>query len=139
MQKDLSQIGEIQSFASIPEGKYTCQISEVRPGATRDGSERWAVRLEVAVGEYAGRTAGWDGLVWSERGLPRVKYVLDRLGFDTNGWVSLEPEDLVGRCVQATFVPEERDDPVSGRRVQCLRVPYAGYQRAMELEDEAPF
>ena len=47
-------------------------IEEVRPGATREGSPRWACRLEVAEGEYAGRTAAWDSLVFSERGLPRV-------------------------------------------------------------------
>jgi hypothetical protein len=125
---DFEQVAELQDYASIPEGDYQCEITEVRTGATRDGSERWALRLQVLEGDYAGRTAAWDGLVWSERGLPRVKYVLTRLGFDTSGRVSLEPEDLVGRRVEAHLVLEEREDPRTGHTIKRLVVPYAGYE-----------
>src|SRR5687768_18547364 len=94
---DFGNVADPESYVSVPAGVYRVRIAEVRVGSTRDGAERWALRLEVAEGEYAGRTAAWDGLVWNDRGLPRVKYVLARLGFDTGGRIALDSEDLRGR------------------------------------------
>ena len=54
---------EVTDFQSIPVGEYTVRVGEVRVGVTRDGSERWGMRLIVSEGDYAGRTAAWDGLV----------------------------------------------------------------------------
>ena len=133
---DFDEVTENKDYASIPEGCYRCKIGEVRVGMTRNGHERWAYRLEVANGEYAGRTAGWDGLVFSERGLPRVKYVLSRLGFDTTGRVSLEPNDIQGRHIEARLIAELWEDPVSGKSITRLTVPYEGYERV--TTDESP-
>ncbi|MCC7013331.1 MAG: hypothetical protein IT454_12270 [Planctomycetes bacterium] len=127
MQFDFSQIHDIDSYVSIPEGSYVCRVAEVREGLARDGSPRWSLRLEVSRGEYAGRTAGWDSLTWSDRGIRRVKHVLESLGIDVRGPVEIVPADLLGREAQAVFQAEEREDPLSGRRVMRLRVPYAGF------------
>jgi hypothetical protein len=124
---DFSSVDDVQSFASIPAGSYPCRIAEVREGLTRDGSVRWAIRLEVAEGEYAGRTAGWDGLTWSERGIVRVKRVLELLGFDVRGEVEVTTADLEGRMIRARFEHEDWEDPSTGRRTERLSVPYAGY------------
>lgn len=129
MHYDFSQVQDIQSFMSIPEGVYDCRIAEVREGLARDGSVRWSFRLEVLRGEYAGRTAGWDALTWSERGISRVKRTLAILGLDVRGEVELEPEDLVGLAARTTFESEEREDPQTGVRIVRLRVPYAGYAK----------
>jgi hypothetical protein len=127
MHFDFSQIQDFESYVSVPEGTYLCRIAEVREGLARDGSVRWGFRLEVAEGEYAGRTAAWDALTWSDRGIQRVKRVLSTLGIDTSGTVELEASDLIGLRAFATLEPEEREDPVTGRRQARLRVPYAGY------------
>ncbi len=124
---DFSTVDDVHSFASVPAGSYPCRVAEVREGHTRDGSVRWAMRLEVAEGEYAGRTAGWDGLVWSDRCIVRVKRVLELLGFDVQGEIELAPTDLEGRIVRARFEREDWEDPVTGRRTERLAVPYAGY------------
>ena len=137
MNVDFSSIEDVESFLSIPEGSYLCRIAEVREALTRDGSPRWALRLEVADGDFAGRTAAWDGLVWSERGLPRVKSILAYLGFNVSGSLDVAPQDLVGRRIQAQFHTEEREDPLSGRRIVRLRVPYMGYAPADQ--DPSPF
>lgn len=137
MRYDFSSVEDIESFVSIPEGRYLCRVAEVREGLSRDGSARWNMRLEVAEGDYAGRTAGWDGLTWSERGLPRVKRFLEVLGLDTRGVVDVESSDLVGRQVVAVFLEEEREDPLSGRRTLRLRVPYSGYSPAEGALGEA--
>lgn len=127
MQFDFSQLEDGESFISVPEGTYLCRVAEVREGLARDGSARWGYRLEVAEGEYAGRTAAWDAITWSDRGIHRVKRVLSALGVDTSGPVEIEAADLVGLRAFATLEPEEREDPVTGRRQIRLRVPYAGY------------
>jgi len=127
MHYDFSQVEDTQSFVSIPEGTYECRIAEVREGLSRDGSVRWSFRLEVLRGEYAGRTAGWDALTWSERGIARVKRTLACFGLDVSGEIDLESSDLVGLGARASFEFEEREDPQTGRRVVRLRVPYAGY------------
>lgn len=128
MKIDFSSIEDLESYVSVPDGTYACRIAEVREGVTRDGSARWAVRLEVAEGDHAGRTAAWDNLVWSERGLPRVKQVLAALGFDVSGTLELHPRDLTGLQARVQFVTEEREDPLSGKKVTRLRVPYSGYE-----------
>jgi len=127
MQIDFSEVEDEQSFVSVPEGVYVCRIAEVREGTTREGHPRWAIRLDVADGDYAGRFGAWDGLSWTPRALPRVKQVLATLGFDVSGTLDLEPGDLLGRRIRAELITEEREDPVSGRRVLRLRVPYDGY------------
>jgi len=141
MQIDFSTVEDVESFVSIPVGTYVCRVAEVREAQTREGSPRWGLRLEVAEGEYAGRTAAWDGLVWSERGLPRVKTILGRLGFDVSGHLEIESSELVGRQAIVQLELEEREDPLSGRRVSRLRVPYMGYETVSgEAEDEpSPF
>ena len=127
MKLDLSKVDDAESFVSIPEGTYLCRVADVRPMETREGSPRWGLRLEVVEGDYAGRTAAWDGLIFSERGLPRVKQVLDRMGFDVRGPLDIEPRDLMDVRVRVQFVTEEREDPLTGKRTVRLRVPYSGY------------
>jgi hypothetical protein len=141
MQYDFSTVANMVSYASVPEGRYLCRVEEVREGVARDGSPRWSLRLEVAEGDHAGRTAAWDSITWSERGIHRVKLVLDSLGVETEGVVEIAPDDLVDlrACVQV--VPEEREDPLSGRRELRNRVPYDGYvpaERWREMSAEGP-
>ena len=127
MRFDFSSVGDIDSFVSVPAGVYACRVAEARSGQSKDGSERWSFRLEVDEGEYAGRTAGWDSITWSERGIHRVKSFLKALGVDVSGRVELAVADLVGLRMRATFELEEREDPLTGRHLLRLRVPYAGY------------
>lgn len=136
MQVDFTDVEDAESYVSVPEGVYRCRVAEVREGVTREGHPRWALRLEVADGDYAGRTAAWDSLVWSPRGLPRVKAVLARMGFDVSGRLRIEPDELVGRGVRAELRIEEREDPVSGQRISRLRVPYMGYAALEEADGE---
>jgi len=134
MRFDFSRVDDIESFVSVPEGTYVCRVADVREGLSRDGSIRWSLRLEVAEGEYAGRTAGWDGLTWSDRGIHRVKRVLQVLGLDVSGELELQPADLIGLRVRAVFEAEEREDDKTGVRTLRLRVPYLGYSAAEPAE-----
>lgn len=127
MHYDFSTVQDIESFASIPEGIRLCRVAEIREGHSRDGSIQWNFRLEAADGEHAGRTAAWDSLTWSERGVHRVKHVLDAFGFDVRGEIEVDAEELIGRFARVELILEEREDPLRNRRVVRLRVPYLGY------------
>jgi len=135
---DFSQIEDVDSFVTVPEGRYLCRVGEVREGETKAGDLRWALRLEVADGELAGRTAAWDGLVWSPRGLPRVKHVLHSLGFDTSGAVDIDAAQLLGCQAFVDFFIEEWTDPNTSRRTERLAVPFLGYEPAPRGSD-SPF
>lgn len=128
MQFDFSEVEDVETFISVPEGEHLCQVVEVREGEARDGSPRWSLRLEVVAGDCAGRTAGWDSLTWSHRGVNRVKHVLEALGFIAQGQLEIKSDELLGRRARVLFQEEEWEDPVSGRRQRRLRVPFIGYQ-----------
>lgn len=127
MQIDFSTVDDADSFITVPEGTYLCRIGEVREATTREGGAMWGLRWEVADGDHAGRTAVWDNLIWSDRGLPRVKRVLALLGFDVSGPLDIDAHDLMGRRAHVEVAFEEREDPLSGKRVTRARVPYRGY------------
>lgn len=134
MQIDFSKVEDVESFVSVPEGTYLCRISEVRAGTTRDGDPRWSFRLTVDQGEHAGRTAAWDGISLSERGMKRTKHVLSKLGFETAGVVDVDLDDLVDRRAWVRVDFEEREDPISGTRQVRPRVPFLGYR---SLDEDA--
>jgi hypothetical protein len=128
MKFDFTNVDDVQSFVSVPPGRHVCRVTEVRPGVARDGSTRWTFRLEVVGGVHHGRTAAWDSLTWSDRGVARVRHVLKGLGVSTQGVVEIEPQDLVGRRAEVQVQLEERENPQTGRREMRTRVPYAGYE-----------
>lgn len=127
MRFDFSSVDDIDSYVFVPEGEHDCRVADVREGTSRDGSVRWSFRLEVLGGDWAGRTAAWDSLTWSERGVYRVKKVLEAFGLDVRGELEIEPQDLLNLQARVRVVPEEREDPVTGRRQVRMRVPYLGY------------
>ena len=125
MQRDFSKVED--NFVSVPAGTYVCRVADVRPGRARDGSARWSLRLEVVGGDWSGKTAAWDSITWSERGVFRVKRVLESLGFDVSGTLDVEPEELVDRKARVQVALEEWEDPISGRRQVRTTVPFLGY------------
>jgi len=123
--------GETVDLTSVPPGTYLVQVAEVRPGFTRNGDERWGLRLVVAEGEFVGRLAAWDGLVFSTRGNARVRQIFEAMGLPASGKVSVQPTDLVGRQVFVEVRPSEYTPP-GGERVKRNEVPYAGYRRVAD-------
>lgn len=130
MQIDFTEIADVDDLRAIPPGEYLCQVAEVRESQSPAGHIRWGLRWEVMQGEWQGRTACWDSLHWSERGLPRVKFVLKTLGCLGDGRADLQPKELEAKCALVTVIHEERDDPVSGIRRISNKVPFAGYAAA---------
>ncbi|MEO0481413.1 MAG: hypothetical protein AAF196_18235 [Planctomycetota bacterium] len=126
----------VQDFITIPAGTYLCEIAEVRPGTTRNGDERWGLRLVVCEGDFVGRQAAWDGLSFSDRGRARVRRVLQAFGLPSSGRVDLEPDDLRGLRALVEVLPQESRDPVTGDLVRRNEVPYDGYRPVVDENGE---
>ena len=129
-------MAEEQDCITVPEGTYVVQLAEVRPGPTRTGDERWGLRLVVDEGEFTGTQAAWDGLSFSERGLPRLQRVLHAFGLPSEGEVDLKPEDLVHRRALAQIRPSEYLSPL-GTRIRRNEVPYDGYRPLLQAQGGA--
>ncbi|MCA9001407.1 MAG: hypothetical protein KDB61_05760 [Planctomycetes bacterium] len=138
MRQNFADIDETHSLITIPPGRYPCIVVDTRMHVARDGSPRWGVHWKVLSGILAGKTAAWDNLTWSERGLPRVKQVLHMLGFDVSGVVELEPQDLLGRKAMVQVEKEVYEDELTGQRIERLSVPYNGYAPYEEGADRVP-
>ncbi len=135
---DLTHVKTFEDLRSVPPGEYLCRVAEIRSSTSPAGHVRWGLRWEVAQGEWQGRTACWDSLHFSERGLPRAKYVLALLGFRVDGELELAPEDLTGRLALVRVEPEEREEPQSGFRRLVNRVPFTGYAPAPGGPEPSP-
>lgn len=129
MRIDWSVVDEAEDVRTVPVGAYDVRIAEVREGQTRDGSARWGLRLEVVQGDFAGKLAAWDSLIWSERGKPRAKRVLTALGLPVEGEVDLEPGALQGRRGRVEVIVEEYER-ANGILARRMAVPYNGWAPA---------
>jgi hypothetical protein len=135
MDIDFDETDRVNDFITVPAGTYLCRVAEVRPGLSRAGDERWSIRLVVAEGQYVGKQAAWDSVVFSNRGRGRARIVFQALGLPAKGRVQVQPSDLEGRQAFVEVRPAEYANP-SGEVVRRNEVPYDGY-RACETGADA--
>jgi hypothetical protein len=136
MEIDFDARDRRSDYVTVPAGTYVCRITEIRPGSTRAGDERWSLRLVVAEGQHVGKQAAWDSLVFSTRGRARARMVLQALGLPASGKVQIEPGDLEGRSALVEIRPAEYQSP-SGEVVRRNEVPYDGF-RPLPVRDDDP-
>lgn len=122
---DFSQIKDEQGRSLLPDGTYLCRVLDVVPEQTKAGDECWRLDLEVIEGDYAKRRI-FDRLVFSEKALPRVKFICSRLGLDTSGEVDLRLEHLLDRIACVTVFTEEIVSN-DGLKKKVNKVPWDGY------------
>lgn len=137
MEIDFDAVDNNLDYVTVPAGTYLCRVGEVRPGTTRGGDERWAVRLVVAEGEFTGRQAAWDSLVFSTRGRARARKIFSALGLPSKGKVTVQPEDLEGMQAFVEVRPVKFTHP-GGETVRRNEVPYDGYSPVEEGAQENP-
>ena len=130
MNLDFESSKTVSNFISVPAGTYLCRVGQVRPGTTRNGDERWSISLVIAEGQFAGKQAAWDNLVFSPRGLARVRLVFQAFWLPSSGKVAVEPSDLEG-CTAFVEVRPAEYTAAGGPVIRRNEVPYAGY-RAVE-------
>ncbi len=131
MDLDFDDREQVTDYISIPAGTYLCRITDVRERVTRNDDALWALKLVVAEGEFTGRDAAWDNLVFSSRGLNRVKTVFQALELPSDGKIQIDPSDMVGKEVFVTVRPAEYLS-AEGSMIRRNEVPYDGYQAVAE-------
>lgn len=134
MKLDFENSDPITDFTTVPAGAYLCRIAEVRDRKSRAGDTMWSIRLVVTEGEFTGRMAAWDNLVFSNRGLNRVKSILAALGLPSAGTVDLNPEDLMDKEAFVEVRPAEYQSP-DGIMTRRNEIPYDGYRALVREQD----
>ena len=125
-----------------PPGIYDVVVTECNFSRTSSGKDMLTVRLRVTSGEWEGRTFR-DRLFFTPAALPRLKMVLDRMGFDTDA-ESIEVTErlLVDRTARVEVEAEVYTD-AQGDEKQGAKVPYAGWHKGAVTEsppdDDLPF
>lgn len=137
MDIDFDSVENVADYVTVPPGTYLCRVGEVRPGTTRGGDERWAIRLVVVEGEFTGRQAAWDSLVFSTRGRARARKIFAALGLPSKGKVTVQPADLEGKQAFVEVRPVEFTHP-GGEVVRRNEVPYDGFRPVEEETREKP-
>ncbi len=127
MKVDLENADQISDFTTIPAGTYMCRVEEVRERQSRAGDTMWGIRLVVCEGEFTGKMAAWDNLVFSNRGLNRLRLILRSMGLPTEGQFDLSPDDLIDKRVFVEVRPAEYHSPEGGM-TRRNEIPYEGYQ-----------
>jgi hypothetical protein len=136
MELDFDKREDTNDYVTVPAGTYLCRIAEVRERLTRSEDVLWALRLDVSEGEFVGCIAAWDNLVFSSRGLSRVKQFLDAVGIPADGKMQLHPNDLIDKEVFVEVRPAEFHSP-DGNTIRRNEVPYTGY-RAVHAGSGSP-
>ena len=123
---DFPNIPDGEEFEPIPAGDYLCKCTDVEVGESRNDNEMWTLTWTVEEGEYRDRRI-FDRLVFTEKAMPRIKLVCNRLGIDTSGPMNLSSWMLEGRLAEVTVFIEsyQRDD---GEERKRNTVPYRGYE-----------
>lgn len=127
MRLDFETTDQVTDFVTIPAGTYLCRIAEVRDQQSKAGDTMWGIRLVVTEGEFTGRMAAWDNLVFSSRGLHRVQSILEALGLPADGKIELNPEDILDREAFVEVRPAEYHSPEGGM-TRRNEIPYGGYR-----------
>jgi hypothetical protein len=123
-------MNDITDYTSVPAGVHRVRIAEVRQRETRAGDVLFALHLVVADGEYEGRTAAWDNIVFSARGLTRVRIVFAALGIDGERLAGpVTPEHLVDGEAMVTVRPAEYLS-ADGQAIRRNEVPFDGWRPA---------
>lgn len=124
----------IEDYVVVEDGTYPMRVDSVKVSSNADGDVSWMLRMALVDGDRAGRIAVIDWLNFSQRGMHRVRGVLNALGFDTSVEVEVQPEDLDGLVANVTIFTQETTNQESGRVTRRSRVPYGGWAPCPDAE-----
>lgn len=124
----------VDDFVVVEEGVYPVRIGEVRESRSADGDLSWMLRLELIEGPLAGRTIVTDWLNFTDKGLHRVRRVLDALGYDVTRPIELEAREVEGKTARVEIETRETHVHGGGRLQRRSRVTYDGW-RPMDADE----
>lgn len=131
---DFGNVGEVEDFAPLPEGKYLCELTDIEESSTQNGDELWKLRFEVIEGEHVGRYI-FDNMVFSKAAMRRVKLICSRLGLDVSGEIDLTPDMLIERaCYLIVDVDSYKNEEGATKKRNIVR--FSGYEHANKADVE---
>ncbi|HLA49812.1 MAG TPA: DUF669 domain-containing protein [Thermodesulfovibrionia bacterium] len=143
---DFPNIPDNENVELVPAGSYIVKVVDVKECVAKStGNKFWVFVFEIVDGNYKG-TILKDTLFFTERAFPRVKLVCSRLGLPVDNAVDLMPSMLIGKgCILTVKVEQARDaDGLpkrnrEGNEYDINIVPFAGYARCENIEEDVPF
>lgn len=126
---------DFDDFVVVEEGDYLMRIGSIKKNESDADRVAWMLRMELVDGPLAGRTAVTDWLNFTDRGMHRVRMVLDVLGFDVSRAIDVDSDDLIGRVARIRITTEESERPLDGRLQRRSRVPYDGWSPGENTDD----
>lgn len=105
------------NYVTVPEGRYTVRVAEVRPGFTRRNAHpMWSLRLVVVGGEHDGLQAAWDALLFAPtpHDRARTRHILDVFGCfadELTGFDAVHPHELEGQTCEVCVRPATYHTP----------------------------
>lgn len=123
---------EENAMEILPEGEYLCRLDEIESDKqTKSHDPLWRLHFTVIAGVSEGSKI-FDNLVFSEKGLKRVKYMCSKLGVKVEGSTDLQPSHIMGRRVFIFVNTREHE----GKTYQ--NVPWGGYREFETTGESTP-
>jgi hypothetical protein len=97
----------VDSFETIPQGKYTCYLFDVDEKTTRKGDPMYVLILKIAEGEHKGRQLFYNLPVMRQT-MWKIKESIEAFGLELpKGPISIDFDDLLGKKVKAIVTHRE--------------------------------
>ena len=123
------------TWDSPPPGTYECECANVEIKTSgKTGREffelHWRVKTD---GEHKGKLIK-DTVHFTESSLPRLKFILGRIGYETDtfGEFHVRPDSFLQRTAYVTCKEETYTDKDTGEARTGFKVPYGGYARTFD-------
>lgn len=88
---------------TVPDGQYACTVAHAEETVSANQNDMIKLTLGIVKGEHAGRQLPFDYLVFSDKAISRVAYVLKALGVPIpQGQFALDAASLIGRKALVT-------------------------------------
>lgn len=119
MKLDFTGVKGQTEFEPIPAGKYQVQVTDYRQGnasenAKNPGAPTISWELTIMDGEYEGRKV-WENMTIVEASLWRLKAFLEAAGFEVDGEIDFDPDEVVNtELVAKVGIQKARKNPETG-------------------------
>lgn len=123
MRLDFSNVEGQKDFEPIPSGRYLVEVTDYKEGEASENAKNpgattisWALAVDGDKHpDYANRYV-WENMTIVEASLWRLKAFLSACGFDVDGEVDFDPEEVLGsQLVIKVGVQKGRKDPRTGQ------------------------
>ena len=102
----------VKERTPLAEGIYELEIKDAEEKASKSSGN---MMLAVTFKELTTGTLIWENYSYVEAALFKLKKLLDAIGIDASGEVSLDPTDLIGVTVKAKVIQDTYNDQITNR------------------------